>query len=278
MSDDMGWTRQELGYAPPEVDTSVPHSARIYDYVLGGKDNYPPDREAAERMLAISPGLRTSMRENRKFMHRAVRYLAAERGVRQFLDIGTGIPTSPNLHEIARDVAPDVNVVYVDNDPIVFAHAQARLTGAPEGRVAYLQADLRDCDAILNAPELHATLDLDRPVALSVIAVLQFIVDDREAHDLINRYVEPLAPGSFVVLSTVTTDSDPETAAKLVAQSNANGIPTLARSRPEVEAFFDGMELVEPGVVLAHRWRPEQGGVLAADADITMYAGVALKR
>ena len=278
MSDDMAWTKQELGYAPPEVDTSVPHSARIYDYVLGGKDNYPPDREAAERMLAISPALRTSMHENRKFMHRVVRYLTAERGIRQFLDIGTGIPTSPNLHEVASGIAPDVNVVYVDNDPIVFTHAQARMTGTPESRIAYLNADLRDPDAILTSPRLHATLDLSRPVALTIIAVFQVIVDDQQAHDLMKRYLDPLAPGSFLALSTVTTDSNPKRSTKMIASQNANGIPTLARNLAEVTAFFDGLELVDPGVVLAHRWRPEQGAELPKDSDITMYAGVALKR
>jgi hypothetical protein len=152
MSSDMSWTRRGLGHEPPEIDTSVAHSARVYDYILGGKDNYGPDREAAEQMLKNWPSLRTSMRENRRFMHRTVRHLAAERGIRQFLDVGTGIPTSPNVHEIAQEIAPDARVVYVDNDPIVLAHARHRLNGTPDGRIAYIHANLREPEAILTAP------------------------------------------------------------------------------------------------------------------------------
>jgi hypothetical protein len=277
MSGDMSWTRRDPGYTAPKIDTSVAHSARVYDYVLGGKDNYAPDREAAEQMLKNWPSLRTSMRENRRFMHRTVRHLAAERGIRQFLDIGTGIPTSPNLHEIAQEVAPEARVVYVDNDPIVLAHAQHRLNGTPEGGIAYIHANLRDPDAILTAPQLRATLDLDRPVALSVIAVLQFVLDDEEAYGLVERYMAALPTGSFLALSTVTTDSTPK-AADVVSEYKARGIPPRERTKAQVERFFHGLELVEPGVQLVHRWRPDVAPEeIVPDTEVAMYGGVALK-
>jgi len=280
MSDDMSWTSLPLTYEPPEIDTSVPHSARVYDYVLGGKDNYPVDREAAEQMLSGWPGLQISMRENRKFMHRAVRYLA-EQGIDQFLDIGTGIPTSPNLHEIVQGVNPRSHIVYADNDPIVLAHAGAKLNSTREGRISYLHADMNDPEAILSAPELTDTLDFSRPVALSIIAVLQFVIDDEKAYDLVRRYLRPLAAGSYLALSTVTTDSSPAPIGGVVAEYTKRGMPARNRTLAEVRPFFDGLELVDPEVVLVHKWRPEP---LAGkerkikDSDIAMYGGVALKR
>jgi hypothetical protein len=277
MTDDMDWTTRGLDYEPPEVDTTVPHSARIYDYILGGKDNYPPDREAAEQMLTKSPSLRTSMRQNRLFMRRVTRYLAAERGIEQFLDIGTGIPTSPNLHEIAQEIHPTARVVYVDNDPIVFAHAQARLTGTRAGRIAYIHADMRDTDVVLDAPEFRATFDLDRPVALSIFAALQIITDDEVAYSLVDSYLRPLPPGSFLALSTVTMDSKPRQAGMVVAEYRARGIPARDRTKAEVTRFFDGLDLVEPGVVLVHRWHPDHENAGIADRDITMYGAVAVK-
>jgi hypothetical protein len=277
MSSDMSWTRRGLGHEPPEIDTSVAHSARVYDYILGGKDNYGPDREAAEQMLKNWPSLRTSMRENRRFMHRTVRHLAAERGIRQFLDIGTGIPTSPNVHEIAQEIAPDARVVYVDNDPIVLAHARHRLNGTPDGRIAYIHANLREPETILTAPELHDTLDLGRPVALSVIAVLQFVLDDQEAYGLVERYMRDLPSGSFLALSTVTTDSSPK-AIDVVSEYKARGMPPRERSKAEVERFFDGLELIEPGVQLVHNWRPDvDPEQRVPDTEVAMYGGVALK-
>lgn len=277
MSSDMSWTRRGLGHEPLEIDTSVAHSARVYDYILGGKDNYGPDREAAEQMLKNWPSLRTSMRENRRFMHRTVRHLAAERGIRQFLDIGTGIPTSPNVHEIAQEIAPDARVVYVDNDPIVLAHARHRLNGTPDGRIAYIHANLREPETILTAPELHDTLDLDRPVALSVIAVLQFVLDDQEAYGLVERYMRDLPSGSFLALSTVTTDSSPK-AIDVVSEYKARGMPPRERSKAEVERFFDGLELIEPGVQLVHNWRPDvDPEQRVPDTEVAMYGGVALK-
>ncbi|WUH92747.1 SAM-dependent methyltransferase [Streptomyces sp. NBC_00433] len=265
------------GGQPPVTDTGVAHSARVLDYVLGGTDNYPADREAAERMLNGWPQLRTSMRENRRFMHRAARY-AAERGLDQFLDIGTGIPTSPNLHEIVQAVTPSARVVYVDNDPIVFTHAATRLAGTPEGRISYLLADMGDPDTIVQAPEVAGTLDLDRPVGLSIIAVLQFVLDAKAAYELVRGYLDRLAPGSMLTITTATSDTAPVLAGSVAAEYTRRGLPVRDSTRADVEPFFEGLELVDPGVTLIHRWRPEPGTAgLVDDSEVAMYAGVARK-
>ena len=279
MTNSSEWMKARLRETPvPQVDlrTDIPHSARIYDYVLGGKDNFPADREAAEQMLRGWPSLRTSMRQSRAFMHRVTRYLAAEQGVRQFLDVGTGIPTEPNLHQVAQGVAPDAQIVYVDNDPMVLVHARALLTSSAEGRTAYLQADMREPQAIITAPQLHDTFDLTRPVALSVIAVLQFVPDDLDPVGIVQRLLEPLPSGSFLALSMVTTDSNPAIG-DVVREYNARGINVTARTHKQVEQFFDGLEPVDPGVVLVHRWRPDGSATDLDDADVAMYGGVARK-
>jgi hypothetical protein len=267
---------QEPTVPPVDLRTDIPHSARIYDYVLGGKDNFQADREAAEQMLRGWPSLRPSMRQSRAFMHRVTRYLAAEEGIRQFLDVGTGIPTEPNLHQVAQDIAPDSRVVYVDNDPLVLAHARALLTSSPEGRTAYVQADMREPQAIVDAPQLASTLDLTRPVALSVIAVLQFVPDDLDPVGIVRRLLEPLPSGSFLALSMVTTDSNPAIG-DVVREYNARGINVQARTRKQVEQFFEGLEPVDPGVVLVHRWRQDGSATGLDDADVAMYGGVARK-
>jgi hypothetical protein len=277
MAESMEWARRGLDYEPPDVDTTVPHPARIYNYVLGGRDNYASDRAAAERMLMEWPALRTAMRQNRRFMYRAVGYLAAERGIDQFLDIGTGIPAPPDLHEIAQDIHPTARVVYVDNDPIVFVHAQARLTSSPQGRVACIQADMREPDTILDAPELHATLDFDRPIAVTILGVIYTVTDNQQAYDLVQQYLRPLPSGSTLALSTVTTDHKPPSAVKVLAEYNARGIPMRAHTKAEVERYFDGLDLVEPGVVLVHRWRPDAESTGVLDIDNGMYGGVAVK-
>ena len=258
--------------------TDVPHPARIYDYLLGGKDNFPADRDASFEITAVWPNLPRSMRANRGFMRRVTRYLAAEQGIRQFLDIGTGLPTSPNLHEVAQAVDPSVRVAYVDNDPMVLVHARALLTGTPEGRTTYIDADLHDPQAILNAPALRTTLDLDRPVALSLIAVLQFIIDEDEAHAIIDGLMKHLAPGSFLALSTVTADSAPEEVTRGVAAYEARGIPERIRDRAEVGLLFGDLELVDPGVCLVHRWHPDAEDEAALDEHVHMHGGVARKR
>jgi hypothetical protein len=238
------------------IDTSVAHPARRYDYLLGGKDNFAADRESGDRLIAAVPTMRTGVLENRRFLRRAVTYLAREAGIRQFLDIGTGIPTSPNTHEIAQGIAPASRVVYVDNDPIVLAHARALLTSSAEGATAYLDADLREPGKILGHPDLLDTLDLSRPVALMLVAVLHFIPDADDPRELLAPLVRALPSGSYLTLSHVTFDFLPPRAADQVDQI-VSAEPFQARSRAEFEAFFDGLELVDPGVVPASQWRAE---------------------
>ena len=259
-----------------EIDTSKPHPARIYDWFLGGKDNYPVDEEMAHQLLALDSRGRDMARVNRAFMHRATRWLA-EKGVRQFLDIGTGIPTEPNLHQVAQRAAPDARVVYCDNDPIVLAHAAALLRSTPEGTTEYIQADAREPDTIL--AEAGKVLDFGEPIALSLLALLHFLDDEDGAAELVDRLVERLPSGSYLVLSHITGEFDPEGAAQARAMYKARGMTLRPRSRAELTAFFHGLELVEPGVSLAADWHPELGEVIAVQGDepIPGYAGVALK-
>ncbi|MET9017524.1 SAM-dependent methyltransferase [Streptomyces olivaceoviridis] len=253
------------------IDTTRPHPARVYDWFLGGKDNYPVDEELGRRIAEIDGGAPKAARANRAFMRRSTRILATERGIRQFLDIGTGIPTEPNLHQIAQSVAPDARVVYVDNDPIVLAHASALLRGTPQGVTEYVQADARDPRAILD--EAARVLDLDRPVALSLIALLHFIADEDGAHGLVDTLVGALAPGSCLVLSTMTADFEPENVRRGIAAYAAGGVTLVARSRAEVGTFFEGLRLLEPGIVPVADWRPEE----APDGPVSLYGGVAVK-
>ncbi len=276
MPEDVDSTIWGRDYKPPVIDTSTAHAARVYDYLLGGKDNYPPDREAAEQLLKVMPFAPVTVRQNRLFMQRAARYLAAEEGITQFLDVGTGIPISPNLHEIAQQVHPDAGVVYVDNDPIVLAHARARLTSAPQGRVAYIHADMRDTDAVLTSPDLTATLDLGRPVGLFILSTLHLIEDADEARELLGRYLTPLAPGSFLALSVVTDDGRPD-AKDGAALLNSRGIHVLVRTTPELTALFDGLELLAPGVVPVNQWRPDADTPEVDAALVGLHCGVARK-
>ncbi|WP_034089623.1 SAM-dependent methyltransferase [Streptacidiphilus albus] len=260
-----------------ELRTDIPHPARIYDYLLGGKDNFPADREASAEISSVWPNLPKSMRANRSFMRRVTHYLAAERGIRQFLDIGTGLPTSPNLHEVAQAVDPTARVAYVDNDPMVLVHARALLASTPEGRTTYIDADLHDAESILTSPTLLETLDLEQPVALSLIAVLQFVTDEDAAHSIIDGLIRQLAPGSFLALSTVTADSAPEEVTRGIAAYAARGIPERIRTREEVELLFSGLELVDPGVCLVHRWHPDAESAATLDEHVHMHGGVAVK-
>ncbi|SCK55704.1 O-Methyltransferase involved in polyketide biosynthesis [Streptomyces sp. WMMB 714] len=262
------------GAQPPPIDTGRAHSARMYDYYLGGKDWYPVDREAAEKVKEVFPFIVTGARANRDFMHRATRTLAAEYGVRQFIDIGTGIPTSPNLHQVAQEAAPEARVVYADNDPTVLEYTDALTLSHPRGRTAYVHADLRH-DDVLEAPRLRATVDLEEPVALSLLAVTHFLPDEYGPYEIVRSMVERLAPGSFLVLSHATPDFNPA-AHDAVAVYRQSGTPAQIRTRAEIERFFDGTELIEPGLTSTHRWRPE-GDSGITDADAFFYAGIGRK-
>ncbi|KUN79310.1 methyltransferase [Streptomyces bungoensis] len=260
------------------VDTENAHSARIYDYILGGHDYYPADQEAGDAMVREWPALPVHMRANRDFMNRAVRRLAEEAGMRQFLDIGTGIPTSPNLHEIAQAVAPGSRVVYVDNDPIVLTLSQGLLAGAPEGRTAYVEADFRDPAAILAAPGLRHTLDLDRPVALTAIAIVHFVLDADDAVGIVRRLLEPLPSGSHLAMSIATADFAPEEVGRVAREYAARDMPMRLRTLDEAHEFFEGLELVGPGIVQVHKWHPDGSGDKdIRDEDIAMYGAVARK-
>jgi O-methyltransferase involved in polyketide biosynthesis len=257
----------------PDFDTSVPHIARVYDYWLGGKDNFAADRELGERTLQAYPNLVFSVRANRAFLARAVRFLAAEAGIRQFLDIGTGIPTADNTHEVAQGVAPESRIVYVDNDPIVLSHATALLTSKPEGRCAYLDADLRDPDGILAAAA--DTLDFTQPVAVMLLAVLQFALDE-EVSGIVRRLMEACVPGSFVTISHPASDIDAEPHSEMVRRMNQSLTDKVTlRDRAAVARLFAGLELVEPGVVRAPEWRPASD--LEAASPAVLWAGVARK-
>ncbi|GAA4398386.1 SAM-dependent methyltransferase [Actinomadura verrucosospora] len=255
-----------------DLQTDRPHSARVYDYIIGGKDNYAADRDTAAAVLANWPGLRTSMIANRACMQRMGRHLA-ELGVRQFVDVGTGIPSSPNLHEVVQEVAPDARVVYVDNDPIVLAHARALLASTPEGRTAYIEADMRSPEELHADPVLRDVLDLSRPVALTVIAMLQFVED---AQGLMEALVAPLVPGSHVAVTIPTGDLAPESR-RLADDYTSSGIPMYLRDHAEVERLFTGLELLDPGVVPMPRWRPAPGAPVLPDTATNMYAAVARK-
>ncbi|MET4924389.1 SAM-dependent methyltransferase [Streptomyces sp. PSRA5] len=258
------------------IDTTKAHSARVYDYILGGKDHYLVDIEAGDAMCRHWPALPVHMRENRRFMHRAGRYLGQEKGIRQFLDIGTGLPTSPNLHEVVQEIAPESHVVYVDNDPIVLAHARALLNSTSEGATAYVDADMQDPDSITRSPQFQELLDLDAPVGLMVIGIMHFIPPpgDRE---LVRRLLEPLPSGSYVAMTIGTGDFAPEEVGRVAEEYNRQNMPMVLREHSTALSFFDGLELVEPGVTQVHKWRPdaEQRGVL--DSDIAMYGAVARK-
>ncbi|MFF7751528.1 SAM-dependent methyltransferase [Streptomyces sp. NPDC007971] len=266
------------GWPADRIDTENAHSARIYDYILGGKDYYPADREAGDAMAREWPALPVHMRANRDFMNRAVRWLAEEAGMRQFLDIGTGIPTSPNLHEIAQTVAPASRVVYVDNDPIVLTLSQGLLASAPEGRTSYIEADFRDPAAILRAPELRETLDLGKPVALTAIAIVHFMLDADDAVGVVRRLLEPLPPGSHLAMSIGTAEFAPEEVGRVAREYAARNMPMRLRTIGEAHEFFDGLELVGPGIVQVHKWHPDGSGEKdIRDEDIAMYGAVARK-
>jgi hypothetical protein len=243
--------------APAGIDTGVPHSARIYDYWLGGKDNFAADRAMAEAFIAAIPTIRTMAAENRKFVHRVARYLVGEAGIRQFLDIGTGIPTRPNLHEVGQQIAPETRVVYVDNDPIVLVHARALMVSSEQGRSEYIHADLREPEKILADPALTSTLDLSQPVALTAIAILMLLSDADDPWGKTRVLMDALPSGSYVAITHPTQDFNPEAIAAAVAAANQGHMTLVPRGRTDVERFFGDWELIEPGVVPVLAWRPE---------------------
>jgi hypothetical protein len=249
------WTRHSR--TSSKIDTSVPHPARVYDYWLGGKDNFEVDRQVANATTAAAPGVPQGARDNRAFLGRAVRFIA-EQGIRQFLDIGTGIPTQGNVHEVAQSVAPDARVVYVDNDPIVMTHARALLRGNSEGKTVYIEADLREPDTILEHPDTLATLDFTQPIGLIIVGTLMFIKDSDDPFSLVKRFTGPLPSGSCLAISHVTADFDPEAVTASARAYNKGPTPFTPRTGSQIARFFEGFDLVEPGMVKVFDWRPDE--------------------
>jgi hypothetical protein len=248
-----------LDEGPTGIDTSVAHSARLWNYLLGGKDNFAADREAAEQAIALMPELVQSARADREFLGRVVRFLAGEAGIRQFLDIGTGLPTADNTHEVAQRVAPDSRIVYADNDPIVLVHARALLDSGPEGATDYIEADLNEPDRILRAAA--RTLNFDRPVAIMLLGILNFIVDNDRAHSIVDTLLDAVPSGSYLAITHPTTEVNGATVKESMRLWNESGAaPITARTPAEIARFFHGLELLEPGVVTCSAWRPDPGG------------------
>ncbi|WP_067793881.1 SAM-dependent methyltransferase [Actinomadura formosensis] len=264
-----------MGADKPVIDTSVPHSARIWNYWLGGKDNYPVDRQVGDQMIGVFPDIVASARADRVFLGRAVRLLAGERGVDQFLDIGTGLPTVDNTHEVAQRANPASRIVYVDNDPLVLAHARALLTSAPEGETAYLDGDIHDPATILR--EASRTLDFSRPVGLTLLAIVQFILDDQEAYAAVRTLMEALPPGSYLVLSHGTNEINTQASNAAVDYWNEHGTPPMVlRTAAQIAPFFDGLEILDPGIVACSQWRPE-ANVFGDPVPVPHYCCVGLK-
>jgi hypothetical protein len=272
-----GKDAMEPGFAAAEIDTSKPHPARMYNAYLGGNDNYPADREAVRQILRDFPEVPAMALANRAFLGRAVRFLAAEAGIRQFIDIGTGIPSAGNVHEVAGRAAPDTRVVYVDNDPIVHVHANALLTGG--GATGIVLADLRDPAAILAHPALLELIDFTKPVALLLVAILHFIRDEEDPAGIVATLRDSLPAGSYLALSHGTLDFHPATHADQAAAGYKSATaPLVLRGREQVSSFFDGFDLVEPGLVQAPLWRPEGKRPRPRDLEkIGIYAGVGRK-
>ncbi|MGH3929108.1 MAG: SAM-dependent methyltransferase [Pseudonocardiaceae bacterium] len=258
-----------------DIDTSRPQSARFWNYLLGGKDNYPVDREAADQILALIPTLRDSARAERGFLIRTVRYLAGEVGIRQFLDIGTGLPTANNTHEVAQAIAPECRIVYVDNDPLIMAHARALLTSTPQGATDYLHADVRDPDTILR--EAARTLDFAQPIALMLLGIINYVTATDEAYAIVNRLRDALPSGSHMALSHPTPEVHGEAMFEAMRFWNERGgTPVVARHPQEIVRFFDGLELLEPGVVSDSLWRPDHSDI-GVPTEVSDFGGIGRK-
>jgi hypothetical protein len=258
----------------PSLDTGIPHPARVYDYWLGGQDNFAADREAGDQIVATQPSVLPAVRANRAFLRRAVQYLAREAGIRQFLDIGTGLPTNENTHQIAQQIAPQSRIVYVDNDPIVLAHARALLASSPEGATTYVQADARDPEKILR--EAARTMDFSRPVAVMMLAVMHFIPDSDDPPGIVSRLMAAVAPGSYLTVTEATSDIDTERITQAAGEFNTQRVAAQfnPRTRAEILRYFAGLDLVEPGLVPLPEWR----GLGKPVEWIPAYGGVARKR
>jgi hypothetical protein len=258
----------------PKINTNVPHPARVYDYFLGGKDNFEADRVAAEAANIAFPRTAESARAARAFLRRVVRFLVAEAGIRQFLDIGTGLPSGENVHQVAQSTAPEARVVYVDNDPIVLLHAQALLTSSPEGAVAYLDADLRDPEKILG--EAAKTLDFGQPMAVLLLGILHNLGDQDDPYGIVRRLVQAMPSGSYLAICHLTAEIYPELAewARALNERQLDA-PLVLRDHAQVTSFFEGLELLEPGVVQLSKWRPRSEVESAAAA--ALWGGVARK-
>jgi len=275
-SSGMQWTKAEPGHVSPEIDTSTANVARMYDYYLGGKDNFEADRIAAEQVLAQMPGQRRSALENRRFLRRAVGFLAGQAGIDQFLDIGVGLPTQGAVHEVAHEINPRSRVAYVDYDPVVVAHANA-LLATPDQSVVVAE-DIRRPSELLANPVIRGHLDFDRPVAVLVLAIFHFVADEDDPGAIAACLRDALAPGSYLVLTHVCQELLPDKAAAARAKDvyQKAGQPIQARGAEEIRGFFGDFELVEPGLVAKHAWRPENGAAAADPSDISL-GGVARK-
>jgi hypothetical protein len=262
---------EDPDWLPPEIKTGKAHPARVYDYMIGGKDNFAADRALADAVTAAMPSAPFMARANRAFLGRVVRYLAKEAGIRQFLDIGTGIPAAGNTHEVAQAVAAESRVVYVDNDPIVLVHARALMTSDVVGATAFIQADLREPDKILADPALHRTLDLGEPVALMLVAILMYLRDEENPRGIVSALLDALPSGSYLTISHPSADFSPEEAAGAVAASERSGISFTTRTQAEVAAFYTGLEVIDPGVVPVLAWRPD--GAAPTDPRAVYYYG-----
>jgi hypothetical protein len=256
---------------PSKLDTSVPHSARIWNYWLGGKDNFAADRAVGDQVREVYPEIVEVARASRAFLTRAVSLLAGEAGIRQFLDIGTGLPTADNTHEVAQRIAPEARVVYVDNDPLVLVHARALLTSSPEGVTDYIESDVRDPEKILQAAT--STLDFSQPVALMLLGIMGNVADYDEARSIVRRLVDAVPSGSYLTLNDGTTSKARDEASQIGSDA---GVTYVVRSPEEIAGFFDGLEILEPGVVSTPRWRPgpSESGL---PAELDVYCGVARK-
>ena len=269
-----GGRRDDDYHGIPGLDTSVAHPARVYDYWLGGKDNFAADREAAERVLAVTPGLRFRIRANRGFLIRSVRFLAGPAGVRQFLDVGTGIPAADNTHEVAQQAAPDSRIVYVDNDPMVMLHAKALLRSSQQGTTRYIQADLRDPELITE--QAWEVLDYKQPIAVLLLGILHLVQDSEDPWRIVSTLMAPMPAGSYLVISHPGLDVRPGQMDTQRAYNERVSTPMTMRTRDEFARFFDGLEQIEPGIVQTHQWRPRPGD-FSPDGVVSAYACVGRK-